>query len=277
MHGECACCAGQRAACGALCQVRHAATLDPTSTGDRVPAAVSSRGPCPVYRHCRRQQGGGLGCVDVGRQAPVSATAAAAQVVQGTLRPERPTRIGTASTVNVPVNAPLEAVVYSKPIACSVYPPERTQGRSLGFRLFRVQNRHRQHRERARERAPGGRRVLQADRLQRVPACARAWTRFRVFLGSVGIGFGWRGWRAVKTENQLAHNKFQPTGACARTSTVVQPGPQSAGQAGKPAWGGVAHHHVISAEGRPWLPNVVAPVVLVQAGGGNHLPNVLEQ
>jgi len=53
----------------------------------------------------------------------VRAAAAAAQVVQGILRPERPTRMGTARTVKVPVKAPLEAVVYSKPIACSVYPP----------------------------------------------------------------------------------------------------------------------------------------------------------
>lgn len=51
---------------------------------------------------------------------PVSAPAAAAHVDQGILRPDRPTRIGTARTVKVPVNAPREAVVYSKPIACSV-------------------------------------------------------------------------------------------------------------------------------------------------------------
>lgn len=54
---------------------------------------------------------------------PVSAPAAAAQVDQGILRPERPTRMGTASTVNVPVKAPRDAVVYSRPNACSVYPP----------------------------------------------------------------------------------------------------------------------------------------------------------
>lgn len=34
--------------------------------------------------------------------------------------------MGTAKTVKVPVKAPLEAVVYSKPIACSVYPPAHT-------------------------------------------------------------------------------------------------------------------------------------------------------
>ena len=45
------------------------------------------------------------------------ATAAAAQVVQGTFLPERPTRMGTASTVKVPVKAPLDAVVYSSPMA----------------------------------------------------------------------------------------------------------------------------------------------------------------
>ncbi len=58
--------------------------------------------------------------------APVRAPAAAAQVLQGILRPDRPTRMGTARTVNVPVKAPRDAVVSSSPIACRVYPPTNT-------------------------------------------------------------------------------------------------------------------------------------------------------
>ena len=37
------------------------------------------------------------------------------------------TSSGTASTVNVPVKAPREAVVYSRPMACAVYPPADIQ------------------------------------------------------------------------------------------------------------------------------------------------------
>lgn len=48
------------------------------------------------------------------------AIAPATQVLLAMWRPERPTSIGTARTVKVPVKAPWLADVIDKPIACAV-------------------------------------------------------------------------------------------------------------------------------------------------------------
>ena len=52
--------------------------------------------------------------------APSNAIAAAIHVLIEIFLPDKPTRIGTTSTVNVPVKAPLAAVVDTKPSACAV-------------------------------------------------------------------------------------------------------------------------------------------------------------